>query len=38
MGFFEGFVFVGRSLGVVVVRGLIGIGIAFGALGFVDGE
>jgi len=37
-GFFEGFVFVGRSLGLVVVGGFIGIGIAFGALEFVDGE
>lgn len=38
-GFFEGFVFVGRSLLVVVVGGgFIGIGIAFGALEFVDGE
>lgn len=37
-GFFEGFVFVGRSLLVVVVGGFIGIGIAFGALEFIDGE
>lgn len=38
MGFFEGFVFVGRSLLVVAVGGFIGIGIAFGALEFVGGE
>lgn len=33
-GFFEGFVFVGRSLGV----GVIGIGIAFAGLEVVEGE
>lgn len=37
-GFFEGFVFVGRSLGVLGVGGFIGIGIAFGALEFIDGK
>ncbi len=37
-GFFEGFVFVGRSLGVLGVGGFIRIGIAFGALEFIDGK
>lgn len=38
MGFFERFVFVGRSLLVVVGGRFIGIGVAFRALEFVDGE